>query len=162
MGICMRYCKGKEEAIEVVNDGFLKIYKELPNFTPRHQQFEASFKGWVKTIMVNTSIDHYRKNKKHAVVSGMEDSNTHQLTAEAEDAIHKLSFEEIIHTIQRLSPVYRTIFNLFVVEGYKHEEIAKLLGITVGTSKSNLSKAKANMQKMLREASKNYEQKAVG
>ena len=99
--------------------------------------------------MVNTSIDHYRKNKKHTVVAGMEETNTQHLTAEAEDAIHKLSFEEIIHTIQRLSPVYRTIFNLFVIEGWNHEQIGEQLGISSGTSKSNLSKARRQLQKIL-------------
>jgi RNA polymerase sigma factor (sigma-70 family) len=161
MAICMRYCNSKDDAMEVVNDGFMKIYRELVNFKPRYDNYEASLKGWMKSIFVNTSIDHFRKNSKSYLVSEMQESHF-EMEHTGETAIDKMSYKEIMDVVQQLSPVYRTIFNLFVIDGFKHEEIASRLKISVGTSKSNLSKAKANIQKMLMEASiKYYEQKAV-
>ena len=161
MAICMRYCNSKDDAMEVVNDGFMKVYRELPRFVPRYDNYEASLKGWMKSIMVNTAIDHFRKNNKNYLVSEMEESHF-EMEHEGENAIDKMTFKEIMELVNRLSPVYRTIFNLFVLDGFKHEEIASQLNISVGTSKSNLSKAKANIQKMLRESTiKCYERKAV-
>lgn len=161
MAICMRYCNSKDDAMEVVNDGFMKVYRELPRFEPRYDNYEASLKGWMKSIMVNTAIDHFRKNNKNYLVSEMDDSHF-EMEHTGETAIDKMTFKEIMELVNRLSPVYRTIFNLFVLDGFKHEEIASQLNISVGTSKSNLSKAKANIQKMLRESTiKCYERKAV-
>lgn len=157
----MRYCNSKDDAMEVVNDGFMKVYRELPRFEPRYDNYEASLKGWMKSIMVNTAIDHFRKNNKNYLVSEMDDSHF-EMEHTGETAIDKMTFKEIMELVNRLSPVYRTIFNLFVLDGFKHEEIASQLNISVGTSKSNLSKAKANIQKMLRESTiKCYERKAV-
>ena len=161
MAICMRYCNSKDDAMEVVNDGFMKIYKELASFKPRYDNYEASLKGWMKSIFVNTSIDHFRKNNKNYRLSEMEESHF-EMEHTGETAIDKMSYKEIMDVVHQLSPVYKTIFNLFVIDGFKHEEIASRLKISVGTSKSNLSKAKANIQKMLREALiKYYEQKAI-
>ncbi len=161
MAICMRYCNSKDDAMEVVNDGFMKIYKELASFKPRYDNYEAPLKGWMKSIFVNTSIDHFRKNNKNYLVSEIEESHF-EMEHNGETAIDKMSYKEIMDVVQQLSPVYKTIFNLFVIDGFKHEEIAGRLKISVGTSKSNLSKAKANIQKMLKEAViKWYEQKAI-
>ena len=147
--------------MEVVNDGFLKIYRELPNFKPAHNNFDASLKGWMKTIFIHTAIDNYRKNKKNYLVGEMEDAHFEMADAQ-ETAIDKMSYVEIIEMVQRLSPVYRTVFNLFVIDGFKHDEIAAQLGITTGTSKSNLAKARANIQKMISESLiSNYEQRAI-
>ena len=161
MGTCMRYCSTHDDAMEVVNDGFMKVYRELPVFKPRYDNFEVSLKGWMKTILVNTAIDHFRKNNKNYVIAEIDESHF-EMEHAAETAIDKMSYKEIMDMVHQLSPVYKTIFNLFVIDGFKHEEIARQLNITVGTSKSNLSKAKANIQKMLREAAiKCYEQKTV-
>ena len=161
MAICMRYCNSNDDAMEVVNDGFMKIFKELQNFIPTHSNYEASLKGWMKTIFIHTAIDHYRKNKKNYLVGEMEDAHFEMADAQ-ETAIDKMSYTEIMEMVQQLSPVYKTVFNLFVIDGYKHEEIAQQLNITTGTSKSNLAKARANIQKMLRDRSmKYYEQKAI-
>lgn len=147
--------------MEVVNDGFLKIYRELPVFKPRYDNYEASLKGWMRSILVNTAIDHFRKNNKNYLVADLEESHFEMQHTE-ESVLDKMTYKELLELVQRLSPVYRTIFNLFVIDGFKHEEIASQLNISVGTSKSNLSKAKANIQKMLREgAIKFYEQKAI-
>jgi len=157
----MRYCNNKDDTMEVVNDGFLKIYRELPNFKPAHNNFDASLKGWMKKIFIHTAIDNYRKNKKNYLVGEMEDAHFEMAGAQ-ETAIDKMSYIEIIEMVQRLSPVYRTVFNLFVIDGFKHDEIAAQLHITTGTSKSNLAKARANIQKMISESLiRNYEQRAI-
>ena len=161
MGICMRYCNTENDAVEVVNDGFLKIYRELHNFQPRYSNYEASLKGWMKSILVNTAIDHFRKNSRHLYTADINEQAI-EFTGYEDSSVDKMSYKEIMAMVQRLSPVYRTVFNLFVIEGFKHEEIARQLNISAGTSKSNLAKARANIQKMIREASINYyEQKTV-
>ncbi len=159
--ICMRYCKSKDDSMEVVNEGFMKIYRELPRFNPRYDNYEASLKGWMKSIFVNTAIDNFRKNNKNYLVTDLEESHF-DMEDVGDSAIDKMSYKEIMDLVNQLSPVYKTIFNLFVIDGFKHEEIASQLNISVGTSKSNLSKAKANIQKMLRDAAiQCYERKAV-
>ena len=157
----MRYCNTENDAVEVVNDGFLKIYRELHNFQPRYSNYEASLKGWMKSILVNTAIDHFRKNSRHLYTADINEQAI-EFTGYEDSSVDKMSYKEIMAMVQRLSPVYRTVFNLFVIEGFKHEEIARQLNISAGTSKSNLAKARANIQKMIREASINYyEQKTV-
>ncbi len=162
MGICMRYCNTHDDAMEVVNDGFIKIFRTLPLFEPRHENFEASLMGWMKSIIINTSIDHFRKNKNNYLVGDIKEEHQDVTDAEA-SAIDRMSHKEIMELVQRLSPGYRTVFNLHIIDGFKHEEIAERLNISVGTSKSNLAKARINIQKMLKEANlKFYEQqKAV-
>jgi RNA polymerase sigma factor (sigma-70 family) len=148
MSICMRYCHANDDAVEIVNDGYLKIFKSIGSFVPNHDNTEAAFMAWAKKIIVFTAIDHYRKNIKGKVGEELDDyhkafaDNTHT-------PIDNMAYNEIINLIQKLSPAYRTVFNLYVLDGYKHEEIAKHLNITVGTSKSNLAKARLNIQKML-------------
>ena len=159
MGICMRYCHSQDDALEIVNDGYLKVFKTINNFTPRHENIEASVMGWIKKIMVYTAIDHYRKNYKNNLIDEIDDVHV-GLSDYAESSIDMMSYKEIIELIQKLSPTYRTVFNLYVLDGYKHEEIAKELNISVGTSKSNLAKARANVQKMLKTTNiKLYEQR---
>jgi RNA polymerase sigma-70 factor (ECF subfamily) len=161
MAIAMRYCSLSEDAMEVVNDAFLKIFRQLHTFEPRHSNYEASLKGWMKSILIHTAVDHFRKNNKHPFFADITEERPEEKDM-AENSIDKMSYKEIMEIVQRLSPVYRTVFNLYVIDGYKHEEIAAQLNISVGTSKSNLSKAKINIQKMLKEAdSPCYERKAV-
>lgn len=163
IGICLRYAKNEDDAIEIMNDGFLKVFRELDKFVPVHSNPVPDFKAWMKKILVFTAIDHYRKNQKHQqYVVGM-DEMTHQAAFTGETQLDKLSYKEIIENIQRLSPAYRTVFSLFVIDGFGHEEISKQLGISVGTSKSNLAKAKLNLQKMLETNPnyKRYERRAV-
>jgi RNA polymerase sigma-70 factor (ECF subfamily) len=160
MAICLRYCPETEDALEVVNDGFLKVFKNLPVFTPRFNNYEASLKGWIKVIMINTSIDHYRKVSKSYFITPIQDDHFEMGKTE-ETAIDKMTYNEILKLVDQLSPVYRAVFNLFVIDGFSHEEIANQLNIAVGTSKSNLSKAKANIQKMLKESKIYNEPKAV-
>ncbi|RZK01825.1 MAG: sigma-70 family RNA polymerase sigma factor [Flavobacterium sp.] len=161
MAICFRYCPNQEDAMEVVNDGFLKIFRGLDSFTPQYGNTEVSIKAWIKRIMVNVSIDHCRK---HAKMFSVKELQNHHLDAHVEtsNSIDQLSFREILALVEKLSPTYRTIFNMFVIDGYKHEEISKCLDISVGTSKSNLAKARMNIQKLLKEAAPYYyEQRAI-
>ncbi len=148
MAICDRYANTQEDAVEILNDGFLKIFREIHHYKPAYADVISSFKGWLRKIMVYTAIDHFRKNHKHQMVTQLENVVYHFPTI-SEDAIEKLSYEEIIRAIQELSPGYRTVFNLFVIEGLSHDEIAEHLGISTGTSKSNLSKARRQLQKIL-------------
>ena len=146
--ICERYAGNNYDAVEILNDGFLKIFKELHKYRPAYADSIASFKGWLRKIMVYTAIDQYRKNKKH-LLNGHADPSLLQIASHYETALDKLSYEEILKAVQLLSPAYRTVFNLFVIEGLSHDEISQKLGIAEGTSKSNLSKARMHLQKIL-------------
>ena len=147
MSICNSHCSNDEDAVEILNDGFLKIFKEIHHYKPSYSNEMNSFKGWLRKIMIYTAIDNYRKNQKHQVVKELDADFS--AIARQESAEDKLSYEEIIRFIQKLSPGYRIVLNLFVVEGFSHEEIAEKLGITIGTSKSNLAKARKQLQKIL-------------
>jgi RNA polymerase sigma factor (sigma-70 family) len=148
MAICDRYANRQEDAVEILNDGFLKVFREVHHYQPAYSDVVSSFKGWLRKIMVYTAIDHFRKYRKHDAVREL-DSIVYQVASVSEDAIDKLSYEEIMRAVQQLSPGYRTVFNLFVIEGMNHEEVAERLGISTGTSKSNLSKARKQLQKIL-------------
>ncbi|WP_423146827.1 RNA polymerase sigma factor [Rubrolithibacter danxiaensis] len=143
MKICLRYSKDKEEALELVNDGFMKIFLNIDRY---NENF--SFQSWLSTIMINISIDHYRSKIKKI---SMEELKTTHEPPESEHILSKLNYEELIKLVQRLSVSYRTVFNLFVIDGYSHEEISKMLAISVGASKSNLFKAREHLKKMLRD-----------
>jgi RNA polymerase sigma factor (sigma-70 family) len=148
MSICVRYCNNEPEAEEIVNDGFLKIFNQVKKFKPACQNYEASLAGWMKRIFLNTAIDNYRKHNKAYGMSLIDDS--HFFIADIDKiTIDKMSYKEIVALLQNLSPTYRAIFNLHVIDGLKHEEIAELLKISVGTSKSNLVRARQSIQKML-------------
>jgi RNA polymerase sigma factor (sigma-70 family) len=155
LGICMRYCINQEDAVGILNDGFLKVFKSLHTFKPRHADVGASLKGWMKKIMINTAIDYLRKNHHRYLVTEISDLH-YDISEPVETAIDQMSYKEILAVVQQLSPVYRTVFNLYVLDGYKHEEIARQLKISVGASKSNLSKARTNIKKMLQQAGFEY------
>ncbi len=141
MGICLRYTRSSEEAIEVLNDGFYKVLTNIKTFAP-----DNSFKGWVRRIMVNASIDHFRKYEKHYNNVDISYMKCNHLTPEV---LSQLDEEVILKALQELAPSYRLVFNLHVIEGYKHEEIAEKLNISEGTSKSNLNVARTKLQKAL-------------
>ena len=149
MKICYRYTNRLEEAQELMNEGFVKLFKHIAQFDEnRYPDILTSLKGWFKRILINTCIDHYRKN--NSSLNGHYISSENENIADnSESGLDKLSYKEIIESIRQLSPTYRTVFNLFVIEGLTHEEIANHLGISIGTSKSNLSKARENLKKIL-------------
>ena len=148
MAICDRYTNNEEDALEILNDGFLKVFREIHHYSPAYADVVSSFKGWLRKIMVYTAIDHFRKYHKHKMVMDL-DQVVMQVPSAGESAVDKISYEEIIRGIQELSPGYRTVLNLFIIEGLSHDEIANHLGISTGTSKSNLSKARRQLQKIL-------------
>lgn len=144
LAICMRYGKNREEALEIMNSGFLKVFRNIDKFTAT-----GSFEGWIKRIMVNTGIDHYRKHG--GAIRKIEEVqvNYEVNIIDQNHAISNLGAQEILNLIQKLPPSYRTIFSLYVLEGFGHKEIAEKLGISIGTSKSSLSKARVKLQEML-------------
>ena len=144
--ICLRYTKNKDEAVEVVNDGFMKVFMNIVRY-----QVEQSFNSWLSTIMINTAIDHYRKRIKQLE---MEELNDQHQVEDRENILSNINYEDLIKLVQKLSYAYRTVFNLFAIDGYTHEEISDLLHISVGSSKSNLFKARENLKKMLVENNK--------
>ena len=149
MKICYRYTNHQHEAEELTNESFVKLFKNIHLFDiSRQLNTEALFKAWFKRIIINTCIDYLRKH--HSMLNGHTLSTDSESIADVrETALDKLSYEEIIEAIKQLTPVYRTVFNLFVIEGMSHEEISTQLSISVGASKSNLSKARHNLRKII-------------
>lgn len=148
MKICLRYATDKEEAVEIVNDGFMRVFTNIK----RYDQ-SRPFKAWLSTIMINTSIDYYRARIKRIA---MEELNARHEMEDTESTLSRINYTDLINLVQKLSVAYRAVFNLFVIDGYTHEEISKMLSISVGTSKSNLFKAREQMKKMLLKADNNY------
>lgn len=146
----MRYANDRDSAEEVLQEGFIKIFDKLKAFN-----YEGSFEGWMRRIMSNTAIDSIRKSKKDPILT----DNDEDFKLGAEDPMVELEDLEFVglkaeialEAINELSPAYKSVFNLYVFEEYTHKEIAEILGISEGTSKSNLSKAKMNLQKVLKE-----------
>ena len=155
MAICERYTKRKEDAMEIYNDSFLKIFKEINRYKPSYENEMNSFIGWIRKIIIYTAIDHNRKYYKQNMTSDG-DGSLMYIPAQEENALDAMSYEEIINAISGLSPVYRTVLNMFIVDGFSHEEISSQLGIAVGTSKSNLFKAKVQLQKILKKSNKTF------
>lgn len=149
MKICYRYISRTEEAEELVSESFIKLFRNIQQFDgSRNGETEALLKGWFKRIVVNTCIDHLRRN--HLKLVSQEISEEGETFADVQETgIDKLMYQEIMEAICLLTPVYRTVFNLFVIEGFSHEEISSQLGISVGASKSNLSKARHNLRKII-------------
>ena len=153
MSICSIYISNYEDSVEILNDGFLKIFKEIYRYQPAYADHVLSFKGWLRKIMLYTSIDHFRKSQKHRFIKEL-DSEVIQFSAADEDALDRISHNEIVKSIQKLTPGYRIIFNLFIIENFSHEEISKRLGISIGTSKSNLARGRKQLQKILLDENK--------
>jgi len=146
MSICLRYANNKEEAKEILNDSFLKVFDKIHHLSPPYQ-----FKAWLRRILINTAIDYLRRNKPF--LYSADSSEVRGIYVEP-TAFEHLSAQELLQMVQELPPTYRTVFNLFAIEGYSHEEIAEMLQISVGTSKSNLHKARQALQKKLLEEKK--------
>jgi RNA polymerase sigma factor (sigma-70 family) len=140
--VCLRYANNADDAQDLLQEGFIKVYRNLHRF-----RAEGSFEGWIRRVFVNTSIEHFRKKStKMSMVTDKEESNIEDADI---TALQRLAEKDIINIIQELSPGYRTVFNLYVVEGYSHKEIGDLLGISEGTSKSQLARAKGVLQKKI-------------
>jgi RNA polymerase sigma-70 factor (ECF subfamily) len=139
--VCLRYSKNREEAEDILQDGFVQVFKSLRTF-----KFAGSFEGWIRKIMVYSALASFRaKSKMHAVIN-IENPEIME-AGNREDVISLLGKKELMKLVQALPPMYRMVFNLYVFEGLKHREIAKELGVSEGTSKSNFFDAKVILQK---------------
>lgn len=143
ISVSKRYSRDLDEARSVVNEGMLKVFKQLDQYSP-----ELSFGGWIRRIMVNASIDHYRRVKRYQDRYTDYEGEASSMAFD-EEILEKISADEILDLVRELSPAYRMVFSLYAIEGYNHREIAEELGISEGTSKSNYSKAKAKLQQAL-------------
>ena len=138
MGICLRYTGSRDEALDLLHEGFIKVFQNIGRYRPG-----TSLPAWIRTIIVNTCIDYYRKTIRRRT----DDINdAHYLSDDAPDVLSNLTEQEILAAVQELSPAYRAVFNLYVVEGYSHKEIGEALQITESTSRSNLVKARLKLQ----------------
>lgn len=142
MSITLRYAGSRNEAGKILNDAFMKVFTQIEKYDPKRP-----FKPWLRRILINTAINHYRKNASTPQWEDLESAGG--AMAVEESITGGIAYKDIIRMVQQLSPAYRTVFNLHVIEGYTHREIAEMLDIAEGTSKSNLSKAKSNLQVML-------------
>jgi RNA polymerase sigma-70 factor (ECF subfamily) len=138
-GVCLRYATNTDDAQDLLQEGFIKVYRNLNKFRK-----EGSFEGWVRRVFVNTAIEHYRKKVNLNSIGeneelAMKDENT--------NALDQMAEKDIIQLVQQLSPGYRSVFNLYVIEGFSHKEIGDMMGISEGTSKSQLARAKTILQK---------------
>jgi RNA polymerase sigma-70 factor (ECF subfamily) len=140
--VCLRYASNAEEAEDVLQEGFIKIFKKLDSF-----RGDGSFEGWIRRIFVNTAIEQFRR-KRYLLPVTEKEENT--IEGKYFSILDELAEKDILALVQELSPGYRTVFNMYVVEGYTHKEIADMLGISEGTSKSQLSRAKVILQDMVK------------
>ena len=148
--IVFRYIYRYEKAVDISNDGFVKIFSRLPAFKPeKEEDLEKILMGWMRRIMINCSIDDLRKDNMLPEIGGIPD-DIWEITENNQDADQLLLYKDLIILIKELPPAYRAVFNLYVIDGYTHSEIADMLKIAVGTSKSNLSKARALLQKNIK------------
>jgi RNA polymerase sigma-70 factor (ECF subfamily) len=138
--VCLRYANNADDAQDLLQEGFIKVFRNLHRF-----RAEGSFEGWVRRVFVNSSIEHFRK--KSVELSKVSDKEENTIEDTDISALDQLAERDIVQLIQDLSPGYRTVFNLYVVEGYSHKEIGDLLGISEGTSKSQLARARSILQK---------------
>jgi RNA polymerase sigma-70 factor (ECF subfamily) len=141
--VCLRYARHQMEAQDMLQDGFVKVYDNLESF-----RSNGSFEGWIRRIMVNTALNHCRKQSFKQEQIGLED---YQDKVVSSKAVSNLSEQELLKLIQQLPDGYRIVFNLYVIEGYSHKEIGEKLGVSESTSRSQLAKSRKWMQKVLTE-----------
>ncbi len=141
LSVCVRYVADIDTSRELLNDGFMKVFNNIDQYKP-----EYPFVNWFKRILVNTCINHLRKSHQEILTAELVEASEMGMEM---DLFGKFSVEEIAILIQQLTPAYRTVFNLHVIEGYEHKEIAEMLNITVGSSLSNLHKARKKLQELI-------------
>lgn len=141
MGVCLRYGRNEHDALDILQEGFIKVFRNITKYQPG-----TTLAAWIRRIMVNTAIDYYRKNIRRRT----EDLDTaYDLKSMDADAISQCSEKEILEAVQQLTPAYRVVFNLYVIEGYSHKEIAELMEITESTSRSNLVKSRMKLRAII-------------
>jgi len=148
LGLCLRYAKNKDEAEDILQEGFIKVFLNIKGF-----RREGSFEGWIKRIMINTAITHNKQNLKHQYqtdINEIEESHVFEELKKDDDTI-KLSRGKLMEIIQSLPNGYKMVFNLYIFEQYTHKEIGEMLGISDNTSKSQLSKARRLLSQKIAE-----------
>lgn len=148
MSVCLRYADHREDALDILHEGFIKVFRHLNKFTKG-----TSFDAWIKRVMVNTAIDYYRKKKRRRTedLDSVLDAQTPN-----PNVISQLETQDILNCLQKLSPSYRAVFNLYIIEGFSHKEIAAKLNISESTSRSNLVKARTKLRALLTAMSADY------
>jgi len=141
-GVCLQYCNNYDEAKDILQEGFIKVFENLKQFNNK-----GSFEGWVRRIMINTVMESYRNQFHLYPVIDFDEKIAENYF---DDFFDELSARDLIRFIQELTPKYRLVFNLYAIEGYSHKEISKMLGISLGTSKSNLSRARTILQEKVK------------
>lgn len=141
MGICLRYAVDEHEALDILHEGFLKIFRYISKYEPG-----TSLQAWLRRIMVNTAIDYYRKKVRRRTEDIEE---VQQAQSVSPGALDKIGEQEILEAVRQLTPAYRMVFNMYVVEGFSHREIGEALGITESSSRSNLVKARNRLKEIL-------------
>ncbi len=150
MGVCMRYATDRMEAEDMLQNGFIRVFQKLNDY-----RGDGSFEGWVRRIMVHSSIEYYRKHHKMMQVVEINEEDEPSVNPLA---VAKLDAKDLMALIQQLAPGYRIVFNLYAIEGYSHKEIGEIAGITEGASKSQLSRARAILkQQIVKLEGKRYE-----
>lgn len=142
MGVCLRYVNSRFEAEDILVSGFMRVFEKIGQY-----KHEGSFEGWLRRVMVNEALGYIRKNKSIYMEVEIEKAG-YQSDFNTEASQH-LEAEELLQLVQQLPPGYKTVFNLYAIEGYSHKEIAEMLGISENTSKSQLSRARALLQQQL-------------
>lgn len=146
MSICLRYCQSRMEAREIFNESFLKVFNNLETYNK-----VTPFHIWLRQILINTAIDYYRKQKRQPLFIPIENANA--IPDDSNDLFELEGNFDPLPILQQLSPSYRIVFNLYVMEGFKHREIAEQLGISENTSKSNLARAKQKLKELIKNSS---------
>jgi RNA polymerase sigma-70 factor (ECF subfamily) len=148
--IVFRYIDRYDKAVDVVNDGFVKVFRNFSKFNHKPgEDLELMLMGWMRTIMVHTAIDHLRKKSFLHEIGDLSD-NVWQIEDRTANADNSVLYKELMLEVKKLPPGYRAVFNMYVIDGLSHQEISALLEISVGTSKSNLSKARAILQQKIK------------
>ena len=142
LGVCMRYATDRMEAEDMLQNGFIKVFKNLKDY-----RGDGAFEGWIRRIMVHCSIEYYRKH--HKMMQMMELDNVVDEPSVKPAVIANMHVNDLMGLVQQLSPGYRMVFNLYAIEGYSHKEIAEIVGITEGASKSQLSRARAILKEQV-------------
>jgi RNA polymerase sigma-70 factor (ECF subfamily) len=142
LGVCCRYANDKMEAEDMLQNGFIRVFQKIGDF-----RGEGSFEGWVRRIMVHASIEYYRRNNKMMQLVDLDEAESEMSGNPLATA--RLEAKDLLLLVQRLSPGYRIVFNLYAIEGYSHKEIAAIVGITEGASKSQLSRARGILREQV-------------
>lgn len=141
-GICLRFALINEDADDILQDGFIRVFKHIGDF-----RGEGSLEGWVRRTIVNTAINYYKKKIKQGIKTDLE--YVKGKVKETNNIVEKMAADELLELINELPPGYRMVFNLNVIEGYTHKEIGQMLEISENTSKSQLSRARISLQKKI-------------